>query len=360
MEASKEKLIEQGFSLKVAKKIVNPQAQSTLKIYQSKWDVYVRWCESLQKDPHVASPPQLADFLQFKFEEGLAFKTLEGYRTAIAGALKIVTGKDLGHNEALSALLHHFQRERPPASMSFPPWDLSFVLFSLAGKAFEPINSIPLNLLTYKTVFLLLLASGARRGELHAIDYKASHNQEEWQYVTLVPHQDFVSKTQLLSRGASTLERLVIPRLRGMGSDLPKDKALCPVRCLKCYLAKTERLRKNRKLLFIPLKENVKGDIAKSTISSWMRKLLRYIYNLEDKDALELTGRTTHHIRKCAASLAFRGQIDTDKILEACSWKAHTTFTDKYLKNVCQNKDGFLQLGPIVAAQHVVQPSKLV
>ena len=77
----------------------------------------------------------------------------------------------MGQDPLLLNLLKSFLRERPRALKPFLAWDLSFVLFSLVKQPFEPVSEIPLKLLAWKTVVLTLLASGGRRGELHAIAY---------------------------------------------------------------------------------------------------------------------------------------------------------------------------------------------
>ena len=51
---------------------------------------------------------------------------------------------------------------------SIPSWDLSLVLLALIKPPFEPLKDAPLKILTFKTVFLMTLASGRRRGEVHA------------------------------------------------------------------------------------------------------------------------------------------------------------------------------------------------
>ena len=53
-----------------------------------------------------------------------------------------------------------------------PQWDLSVVLDALTKHPFESKNmsSVQVKHLTYKTVFFLSLALGARRGEIHALD----------------------------------------------------------------------------------------------------------------------------------------------------------------------------------------------
>ena len=76
---------------------------------------------------------------------------------------------DVGQDPLLLNRLKSFLRERPRALQPFLAWDLSFVLFSLVKQPYELISEIPLKLLTLKTIFLTLLASGARRGEIHVI-----------------------------------------------------------------------------------------------------------------------------------------------------------------------------------------------
>ena len=88
--------------------------------------------------------------------------------------------------------------------------------------------------MTLKTVFLTLLAFGARRGELHAIAYSILTHAPNWTKIVLCPIPGFISKTQLRTKGASCLEPIVVPSLgHSLDHDLAKDRHLSPVRCLK-------------------------------------------------------------------------------------------------------------------------------
>ena len=108
-----------------------------------------------------------------------------------------------------------------------PAWDLSFVLFSLVKPPFEPVSEIPLKLLTLKTVFLTLLASGATRGERHAIAYSTVTHALNWTNIVLHLVPGFISKTQLRTSGASSLERITIPSIgHTLGRDLAEDRHL--------------------------------------------------------------------------------------------------------------------------------------
>ena len=107
-----EAIKEQGFSSPVASRIEAPQRSSTRTIYEAKWSVFVRWCESSQVDFRSPSVKQIADFLLHLFQEkNLQPSTIEGYRSAIADKLgnsKLNMSKD----ENLTRLLDSFHRDR--------------------------------------------------------------------------------------------------------------------------------------------------------------------------------------------------------------------------------------------------------
>lgn len=288
----------------------------------------------------------------------MAPSTIDGYRTAIGGALVHLRGVNIGKDPELCNLSAWMRRNRPRASKFVPPWDLKVVLLALQEPPFEPIQDperVTLQHLTWKTVFLLLLASGARRGEVHALDYASVQHEPKWKYVILKPHGKFISKTQLRSQGARKLESFRIPSLLGfVGRDLVRDQKLCPIRSLKTYLARTQDMREGKELLFISHKREHKGDIHRNTISGWVRKLLHFVYSNSSEETSLLAGTSTHTIRGLAASLAYRGGVDVEELLRACHWANQTTFTEFYLKDLSVVEQGTNKLGPIVAAQQVV------
>ena len=117
-------------------------------------------------DPSVAT---MADFLIFLFEEKkLLPASIKGYRSAIASTLKHLSSVDFSCHPVLSDIIRSMELEKPVISRVVPHWDLSLVLDSLKKSPFEPISSCSLKCLTQKTVFLIALASGRRRSELHA------------------------------------------------------------------------------------------------------------------------------------------------------------------------------------------------
>jgi integrase len=286
----------------------------------------------------------------------LAPSTINGYRTALAGALKHKL--NLGNDKELSALIHSFYQEKPRIRHSIPAWDLALVLSCLKSEPFEPLGSCDLKWLTLKTVFLTMLASGKRRGEIHALDFSNFKHHEKWLTVTLTPHVGFISKTGLKKLGAHVLDSFTIPALvPSLSPSLSEERTLCPVRALKYYLGRTKDMRLGKKLLFVSHAKQHKTDICKNTISGWVRSLIVKAHEDVPDTFQSLVTPRTHEVRALAASLAFRGNIDVEEMLQACSWKNHSTFSSFYLRDVSHVQGQLRVLGPIVAAQAVINPT---
>ena len=345
---------EQGFSSPVASRIEAPQRRSTRTVYEAKWAVFVRWCETSQVDFRNPSIKQIADFLLHLFQEkNLQPSTIDGYRSAIADKLGN-TSVNVGKDENLTRLLDSFHRDRPKGRRGVPAWNLSLVLHQLRKAPFEPLRKASLKHLTFKTVFLLALASGKRRSEIHAWLNKNIRHQADWSKVSLYPSPSFLAKNHLAKEGPECVAPVVIPALAPtLDKSLKEDRSLCPVRALRYYLDKTQDLRTGKELVFVSFKQGFNKDISPATISSWIKQTVVLCYDLSDQDSLTLHQVKAHDVRAFAASKAFQGGISLDQILAACHWKSHNTFTQFYLKDVAWADKELFHLGPVVAAQQI-------
>ena len=89
-----------------------------------------------------------------------------------------------------------------------------------------------------------------------------------------------------------------------------------------------------------------------------VKQTILLCYKQADQQALDLVQVKAHDIRAFAASKAFYGGVSVDQIMQACHWKAHNTFTNFYLKDLTwSDTDNNMYLGPVVAAQQVLDPS---
>ena len=127
-----------------------------------------RWCTDRQVDFRNPSIGDICNFFWYLFNDlNRCPSTIEGYRTAIADTLGN-TKQNISTNTEIARLIASFHRDKPKNSRPIPKWNLSLVLQRLTQPPFEPQEEAGLKFLTWKTVFLLALASGKRRSEIHA------------------------------------------------------------------------------------------------------------------------------------------------------------------------------------------------
>ncbi len=344
----------------MAARIAEPQAPSTVSVYNSKWTHWLNWCEPRGINPKSPHMTQVAQFLNYLFNNcKLEVSTIEGYRASLQSAFRHKKKLQVGTDQEITALLNFFKRSRPPRSLMLPSWDISLVLWSLAEAPFEPINDpnkVPLAFLTWKLAFLLLLAAGLRRGEVHAIKRNGVFFATSGDYMTLSISPAFISKVRLRHGGGEATKPIRIPALKPiLSSGMAKSLAMCPVRCLKTYLKRTKSLVRNRKLLFLGTQKNRVKDITKSTFSGWIKSLILYCYQNPSSQAAKQLSIRTHDLRGIGATMVFKGTPCLSDLLEAGTWKTDNTFLSHYLKDLSEiNSDNLKKIGPIVAARHVI------
>ena len=126
--------------------------------------------------------------------------TIDGYRTAIVDTCG-PTGHHISQSTDLNRLLSTFHRDRPKISRNLLKWNLSVVLNELTKAPFEPMKDTDLKHLTLKIVFLLAVASGKRRSEIHTWVVNKVCNLGQWEKASLFPSSDFIAKNQLAREG---------------------------------------------------------------------------------------------------------------------------------------------------------------
>ena len=267
-------LRKRGFSEGATKHLTKSVRDSAYVVYDAKWTIFTNWCSERETDPFQITVQQLADFLVYLFDtKGLSVSTIKGYRSAISRTIAISGGPDFGNNEFISLLIRNFSLEKPRQKILVPEWDLGLVLSSLNLSPFEPADQVDIKFVAYKCCFLLALASGRRRSEIHAFSISNSclrFNRDN-SSVTLLTDPSFLAKNQIPDRGS---EPIIIPALPPDTSS----KLLCPVRILSIYLNRTKELRSpSNNRLFIPIKKGV-NDLSVKTISTWICKAISLAY----------------------------------------------------------------------------------
>ena len=299
-------------------------------------------------DPFNPSVNVFGEFLIFLHDKNFSPSTVKGYRSAISTTLKQVSTIDFANESILADVVRSFELERPRTRSQFPKWDLAVVLSSLLSSPFEPLETCGFKELTWKTIFLLALASGRRRSELHA--FSVSHVQFSEHSVSLSTFPGFLAKNQLPSVLSSPV---VIPALEGEDSN----PLLCPVRAIRIYLDRVRPRRKSRCRLFISHLESYEKEISSDTISRWIVQTIKFAYQAV---GLDLTNVNAHEVRALASSWAWFNKIPIEDVVKAGFWSSENSFIRFYLRDTSVLASSLAVIGPVVAAQSVVVPASTV
>ncbi|KAJ8310227.1 hypothetical protein KUTeg_012092, partial [Tegillarca granosa] len=294
-----------------------------------KLSIYHSWCDQQNVLPDSATVEQMADFFIYLHEKrNLKAVTISGYRSAIATLHKGWNGSSVSLNKDLTNLIKGIFNSNPNIRSLLPNWDLPSVLLALCDFPFEPIYTCELKILTWKTVFLLAVATASRVSELHALSVISDSLRFEKRGVRLLPNLKFLAKSQRLGK---VWNPLFIPKFDRYATD-ERDLLLCPCRSLKEYVKRTKSIRGQIENLFLTYQKGFCKAAAKTTLSRWIVSLIRYVYDkLPD---LNLGEVRAHDTSRLATSWALFNGASVQSILQAAHWLTETTFTSFYLKDV--------------------------
>lgn len=264
----REALCKRKFRGEVVDRMLNARRPSTLKVYDSKWAFFIKWCKTQKLKPLELSTYELAEFLLHLFEiKKLAPITIKGYRSAIAHVYRLAGKEDPGRNMDLSLLVDNFTLERPQVRKLFPKWSLDIVLEFLKSDIFSDLESISLRRLLQKTIFLVSLATAARVSEIHALSSDPDcirFNQDGT--ISLLTAPGFIAKNRLPELGNQSF--LLVP--------LQGETDFCPVKFLKIYWERTKDRDKGSPL-FVSHKN---GKSSPQFISTMISGLIKEAYQV--------------------------------------------------------------------------------
>ena len=282
----------------------------------------------------------------------------QGYRTCIGSVLNRTGRAKVVLHRTISDMIASMELQRPRTMPVLPQWDLGVVLEALSKSPYEPLREASFKHLTLKTVFLLAMASAGRRSELHALRFDKNYIQFKLKVagVTLYFSPEFMRKNQKLNQVNDPWYIPAIP------TGKPEFGAPnCPVRALRYYhryLTEHPDLRKDRRRLFVPIKDNNAGkELSASSISRWICTTI-VDSHAAIQDSKNLSGSVkAHEVRAVATSLQLFNKVDLHSVMKAGRWSSGGTFTSFYLRDLCPQAESLRRAGPIVAAGDIVRIS---
>ncbi|KAK2917261.1 hypothetical protein Q8A73_004007 [Channa argus] len=117
--------------------------------------------------PPIPPIPWLLD--RTLVDRGFSLSTVNTYAAAISSCHEGFADRSVFSHSLLKRFLRGVRRQQPRLRPLAPPWDLSLVLRALAASPFEPLDQVPLRLLSWKTALHLALTSMKRVSDLSAL-----------------------------------------------------------------------------------------------------------------------------------------------------------------------------------------------
>ena len=305
--------------------------------------------------PNSPSPVDLANYLAYlSLERKLSASAVKGHRAAVSTTLRQLGSPSFSDDPLLKDVVKGASSKEARSPNRFPAWDVFLVLKSLRLPPYEPIEHCEMKFLSFKTAFLVALASGRRCSEVHALSKNSVATEPDGSMsVRFLP--EFLAKNQPDNVKSKPI---FIKPLAPLLCDDDIDVTLCPVRALKTYLRRTKYLRTpSKRRLFVSFIESKRSDIGSPSISRWLKSVIKLAYSDSACDS-EPRSMRAHEIRAWASSLAWANNTSLSSIMEAGYWFSQATFIQHYLRDVSHEKlDGAKGIS-LVAAQQAIPAGK--
>ena len=305
--------------------------EDSIALYMSSWkggtikqyDVYLekwtRYCVEQKVHPAKPSIFDVMKFCTHLFNQNLSYSAINSARASLSAYVHKIDGMTIGKHPDICRHLRGISVVRPNLGRPSPTWDADIVLSLL--KTWHPLETLSFQLLTYKTIMLLALATAQRMQTLHAFNVNRINfcNDE----IIL-----FIDKPLKHTKEGQPLDVFHVFKYK-------EDKRLCPFRALRAYMDRTKPMRKDKlfKLwLSIACKDNAKTEVTTQTMAHWIKATMT-------KAGITPGTFTAHSTRSAATSKAHWAALPAEAILRQARWTNATTFARFYLRPILQ-KDG--------------------
>ena len=285
----------------------DPVRDSSSNVYNPQWKAFAKWANDKGIQFKDLSYVTLAEYLVHLFTENKQVNTIEVHRSSIASVLKMLNPPTALQENTIHNIIHRMSILHPRTLEVLPRWHLSAVLKGLMKPPFAINGSnrnLSLELLSYKTAFLVALATGARGSELvalsrapHNLDFKTLDSGAKQVSIRMVPK--FIPKNQ---RPKLIPKPLGFP---GIAHLFPKDleRLLCPVRVQGLYLIGSEERSKEDSQQKLFLHFSLDTQLFTTHFWRWVAETIRLTY--ENSSESDLPKIRAHDVRVVAASIAY-------------------------------------------------------
>lgn len=248
----------------------------------------------------------ILNFLASLAEGGLAYRTVNTFRSAISAGHIPLEGVPVGEHPLVCRLLRGIRLSLPPELRYSRLWDVNLVLNLFLS--WQPNRYLSRKELSAKLAMLLCLISCRRVSDVRALDVTSR---------VFSPSGVTFTIRRRTKCGSTSVSYPALP-------DSPK---LCVVACLKAYEEMSEEFRPpGERQLLIALRKPHRA-VSSPTIARWVRWIMQ-------EAGIDLRAFGAHSTRGAMASKAFTLGARLEDILNAADWSSDSTFKRFYFKPV--------------------------
>jgi len=312
----KEALLKKGAPSSSMSVLLSSLTQSSWKQYEAHLKDWWLFCKNKSVDPTEPSVDLLLQNLQSLYERNVSYSTINTRRSAVS---LIDCSSNLGTHPLISRFLKGIYKLRPSCPKYRFMWNPDPVINFLSS--LEPIDSLSLQDLTYKTIGLLAFATAHRCQTLGSIKITDI-------FISSEQIKILISSPIKTSRPGFAQPCLILPYL----TEAPQ---CCPARSLKYYMDCTNSMRSTSgepKKLFLSLDKN-HSPVSIQTISRWIKTIL-------ERSGVNISMFSAHSVRHTATSMASNKGISVDQIRERAGWsKSSNVFAKYYNRPIDTDQD---------------------
>ena len=314
LECLRKDLEAKGVSARAATLISDARRPGTASHYQSAWGKWAGWCNKREIDPVRCEVNWILNYLAEKFDQGLEYSTIAGYRSAISAYHIGIDGSKVGDNPQVSSLLTGIYNRRPPKPRYTFIWDANVVVDYI--KALPDDNDLTLKMLSWKLTTLLALTAASRASEISYLDLQFLQRHSSG-------YTFHIAKNTKICKPGKPRPVLTFQRF----SESPK---ICVCTVIENYIIRTSLLRNEENLLLISHVKPHKA-VKSCTISKWIVGMLGL-------SGIDTSTFKAHSTRAASTSKASDLGVPLSEIVKRGRWTNSSTFENFYKKP--SNKTG--------------------
>ena len=280
--------------------------------YDSAWRKWQAWCSAENTNPFAADSSHILGFLAKEFQDGKQYRSLNYYRSAISSAHLPIDGFPVEKHPLVCRLLKGVFNLRPPLPRYDYTWDVTKVTSFLRDLGDN--KQMTLKGLTQKLAMLLALVLAHRSSGLARLTLQGRRFTPEG---ILLATKGIAKHTR--PGQEENLQPVTIPMFK-------EDRRLCPVECLKAYIAATSQFRKTEESqqLFLSYQAPHK-PVQSCPIARWIKQILK-------ASGLDTEVFSAHSTRGAASTAAAMAGMSTQQIMARAGWSSADTFCRHYYR----------------------------